>query len=78
MKKAWIVFCEESSYMPSEGHCYNRIFFGRQKFQVESCYGWLRTGQGEFPKWKALCFALCKSRSTANGASVLGGEPACV
>lgn len=35
MKKAWIVFCEESSSMLSEGHCYNRIFFGRQKFQVE-------------------------------------------
>lgn len=50
MKKAWIVFCEESSSMLNGGPCYNRIFFGKQKFQVERLL-WLST---DLPKGNSL------------------------
>ena len=77
MKKACIVFCDESSSMLNEGPCYNRIFLVKQRCRSERLTWLSKSCQREFPEEKHLCFALCKSRSKANGTAELQGEPAC-
>ena len=46
MKKACIVFCDESFSMPNERSCYNRIFLGRQRCRVRGWHGWARLAKG--------------------------------